>query len=70
MDASISAAALRQSLNTDQPPLVIDVRKTPAFLEAPDLVRGALRRDPLRLQDWAKTLPAAGARGGLLRAWA
>lgn len=59
MDASISAAALRQSLNTDQPPLVIDVRKTPAFLDAPDLIRGALRRDPLRLEDWAKTLPAA-----------
>jgi rhodanese-related sulfurtransferase len=60
MDApSVSAASLRQSLNTDQPPLVIDVRKAAAFLEAPDLIRGALRRDPVRVEDWAKTLPAA-----------
>jgi len=60
MDApSVSAASLRQSLNTDHPPLVIDVRKTPTFLDAPDLIRGALRRDPARVEDWAKTLPAA-----------
>ena len=59
MDASITPAALRQSLQSDQPPLVIDVRKNERFREAPDLVRGALRRDPLRVADWAKTLPAA-----------
>jgi len=60
MDApSVSAASLRQSLDTDQPPLVIDVRKAAAFLEAPDLIRGALRRDPVRVEDWAKTLPTA-----------
>jgi rhodanese-related sulfurtransferase len=57
MDASITPAALRQSLATDEPPLVIDVRKKPAFLDAPDLIRGALRRDPLRIGDWAGTLP-------------
>jgi rhodanese-related sulfurtransferase len=57
----ISAAALRQSLASDQPPLVIDVRKGPAFLGAPDLIRGALRRDPLRLADWAKALPPASS---------
>jgi rhodanese-related sulfurtransferase len=55
----ISAAALRQSLASAQPPLVIDVRKPPAFLGAPDLIRGALRRDPSRVDDWAKSLPAA-----------
>lgn len=60
MDApAITVASLRQSLASDQPPLVIDVRKAPAFLGAPDLIRGALRRDPLRLADWAKSLPAA-----------
>jgi rhodanese-related sulfurtransferase len=59
MDApSVSVAALRQSLASGQPPLVIDVRKGPAFLDAPDLVRGALRRDPLRVAEWGKTLPA------------
>ena len=57
----ISAASLRQSLASDQPPLVIDVRKAPAFLGAPDLIRGALRRDPLRVNDWAKSLPAAAS---------
>jgi rhodanese-related sulfurtransferase len=58
MDApAITATSLRQSLASDRPPLVIDVRKEPAFLGASDLIRGALRRDPLRLADWAKTLP-------------
>jgi rhodanese-related sulfurtransferase len=55
--ASVSAASLRQSLASGRPPLVIDVRKGPTFLGAPDLIRGALRRDPLRVADWAKTLP-------------
>ena len=55
--ASVSAASLRQSLASARPPLVIDVRKGPTFLGAPDLIRGALRRDPLRVADWAKTLP-------------
>ena len=58
MDApAVSAATLRQSLTSKQPPLVIDVRKSPAFLGAPDLIRGALRRDPLRVADWSKSLP-------------
>jgi hypothetical protein len=34
MDASISPAALRQALNSEQPPIVIDVRRTP-FLGRP-----------------------------------
>lgn len=46
MDASITAAALQQALRSSNPPLVIDVRKRPAFLAAPDMIRGALRRDP------------------------
>lgn len=59
MDASaISAVSLRQSLATARPPLVIDVRKGPTFLGAPDLIRGALRRDPLRVAEWSKTLPS------------
>ncbi len=61
MDASITPAALRRSLVGDQPPLVIDVRRNERFREAPDLIRGALRRDPLRVADWAKTLPPASS---------
>ena len=59
MDASITAATLRQTLESDNPPLVIDVRQRERYREAHDLVRGALRRDPLRVADLAKTLPAA-----------
>ena len=55
---AISAASLRQSLASARSPLVIDVRKGPTFLSAPDLIRGALRRDPLRVGDWSKSLPS------------
>jgi rhodanese-related sulfurtransferase len=58
MDAFITAAALRQSLGSNRPPLVIDVRKQPAFLGAHDMVRGALRRDPAKIELWQKALPA------------
>jgi rhodanese-related sulfurtransferase len=58
MDASVTAAALRQSLGSSNPPLVIDVRRQPAFLGAPDLVRGALRRDPAQVERWKEALPA------------
>jgi len=59
MDASLTPAALRQALLSSQPPLVIDVRKTPAFLAATDMMRGALRRDPAAVESWRRTLPAA-----------
>ena len=49
MDASITPAALQQALRSSRPPLVVDVRKSPAFLAAPDMIRGALRRDPEKL---------------------
>ena len=61
MDASITPAALRQSVASDAPPLVIDVRKQAAFLEAPAMIRGGLRRDPLGAGDWARTLPRAAS---------
>jgi rhodanese-related sulfurtransferase len=59
MDApALSVASLRQSLDSGRPPLVIDVRKNERFQEAPDLIRGALRRDPLRVAEWGKSLPS------------
>ena len=61
MDASISTAALRQSLASPQPPLVIDVRRPERFLESPYMLKGALRRDPAKLDAWRKTLPAAAS---------
>jgi rhodanese-related sulfurtransferase len=50
---------LRQAQLSSQPPIVIDVRKTPAFLAAPDMIRGALRRDPAQVETWRRTLPSA-----------
>ena len=61
MDASISAATLGQSIRSGEPPLVIDVRRRERFLEAKDVIRGALRRDPERVQEWRKTLPRAAS---------
>ncbi|HEX6690348.1 MAG TPA: chromate resistance protein ChrB domain-containing protein [Burkholderiales bacterium] len=58
MDAFITAAALRQSLASPRPPLLIDVRRQPAYLGAADTIRGALRRDPGRVDLWKDTLPA------------
>ncbi len=57
MDASITSAALRQALRSGHPPLVVDVRKTPAFRAAPDMIRGALRRDPAAVETWKHALP-------------
>jgi rhodanese-related sulfurtransferase len=59
MDASLSPAALQQALRSAQAPLVIDVRKNAAFLAAPDMIRGALRRDPQKVEDWRRALPCA-----------
>ena len=60
MDA-IGPAALRQAIGSDQPPLVIDVRRNERFREASDVIHGALRRDPERVEEWAKTLPSSAA---------
>jgi hypothetical protein len=46
MHASISAAELRQTIGSETPPLVIDVRKAPAFRAARDMIDGAPRGAP------------------------
>jgi rhodanese-related sulfurtransferase len=61
MDASISAAILKQSIRSSAPPLVIDVRRNERFRESPYLLKGALRRDPERVQEWKKSLPRAAS---------
>jgi rhodanese-related sulfurtransferase len=60
MDASISTAELRQTIQSAQPPLVIDVRRPPAFHSARDMIDGALRRAPEEVARWAASLPQAG----------
>lgn len=59
MDASVTASRLKSELASSQPPLLIDVRRPPAFRAAPDMAAGALRRDPGAVTDFAKTLPRA-----------
>ncbi len=54
---SLTPDKLKTALSGAVPPLVIDVRKTPAFRAAPDLIAGALRRDPEQLKTWAALLP-------------
>ncbi len=61
MDASISAADLRQFLRSSEPPLVIDVRREPRFRESPYFLKGALRRDPDTLAQWKGSLPRAAS---------
>jgi rhodanese-related sulfurtransferase len=61
MDACVTAAALRQSLRADRPPLVIDVRRNERFRESPYTIQGALHRDPATVDQWKRTLPAAAS---------
>src|SRR6185503_12553995 len=61
MNASITASQLKSALAGGQPPLLIDVRRAPAFHSAPDMAAGALRRDPVQVASWAKELPRASS---------
>jgi len=61
MNASFAASQLKSDLAGNQPPLLIDVRREPAFRSATDLAAGALRRDPAQIAAWAKELPRAGS---------
>ncbi len=59
MDAAIKSSTLQTDLAGPRAPLVIDVRKTPAFNAATELIAGALRRDPAQVDAWSKELPQA-----------
>ncbi|MGH8621123.1 MAG: chromate resistance protein ChrB domain-containing protein [Burkholderiales bacterium] len=61
MSASISFQELQSVITSSRPPLVIDVRRPPAFRSAPDMAAGALRRDPGAVAAWAKALPRASS---------
>lgn len=57
----VNASSLTNMLSGGQPPIVIDVRRQPTFVSAADMMRGALRRDPERIKDWARSLPKASS---------
>ncbi len=54
---AISALELRTVLGEREAPIVLDVRRQPAYREAGDTIIGALRRDPDAVGTWVKTLP-------------
>ena len=58
---SISAAELKRQIAGAHAPIVIDVRRGPAFLASREMVGGALRRDPEQVATGAKSLPAASS---------
>jgi len=59
--SSISVSELRSEIAGGNPPIVIDVRRRPAFVESNAMVSGALRREPERVREWAPSLPKAGS---------
>jgi len=59
MDASISAAELQESFRSRSSTLVIDVRKSERWRQSPYAIKGALRRDPAKVDLWKSTLPRA-----------
>jgi len=61
MNTSITANELKSALAGRQPPLLIDVRRSPAFRSSSDMAAGALRRDPAAVPSWAKALPRAAS---------
>ena len=58
---AFSPAGLAAQLSFRTAPLVVDVRKHDAFMASPATLPGALRRDPLQVDAWASTLPAAAS---------
>ena len=61
MRASITSLELKSELAGGKPPLVIDVRRKPAYQSATETIAGALRRDPEAVSSWASTLPRAAS---------
>ena len=59
--SALSASELRSEMSGKSPPIVIDVRRQPAFLDADAMICGALRRDPEEVREWAKSLPRASS---------
>jgi len=59
MEGSITASELRAALVSPAPPLLVDVRRAPAFRAATEWAEGAVRRDPVAVTAWAVELPRA-----------
>jgi thiosulfate sulfurtransferase len=60
MDASIKYSELQSLISSGSSPLIVDVRRRPAFSAAQDMIAGASWRDPEQVAAWAPELPRAG----------
>ena len=58
---SISVSELRSVVSDRNGPIVLDVRRAPAYRESSAMLGGALRRDPEAVGTWLKTLPRASS---------
>ncbi|MBS7661319.1 sulfurtransferase [Pseudomonas lalucatii] len=59
MAEAVAVAELQALLASARPPLLCDVRRQPAFDASPQVIPGALRRQPEAVADWAAALPGA-----------
>jgi len=57
MPDSVSVAALRELLESSEPPIVLDVRRPQDFADSPNIIAGATRRLPESVDSWAAELP-------------
>ena len=57
MDPCLHPETLMGLLKTSRPPMVVDVRKRPAFEADPAMLPGAVWRDPHAVEQWAAELP-------------
>ena len=58
---SLQSLSLHSLLGTPHAPLVIDVRRAPAFAADPCMIPGAIRRTPEDVADWTPQLAAIAA---------
>jgi rhodanese-related sulfurtransferase len=56
-DAGIGVDELLSRFGTSSAPLIIDVRRNPAFMASHAVVAGCLRREPDAIGSWSGTLP-------------
>jgi rhodanese-related sulfurtransferase len=57
MDPRLLPEAFMGLLKTPRPPMVVDIRKRPAFEADPAMLPGAIWRDPHAIEQWAAELP-------------
>jgi rhodanese-related sulfurtransferase len=58
---SISVSELRSVVSDRSGPIILDVRRAPAYRGSSATLAGALRRDPEAVESWVRTLPRASS---------